>query len=54
VFVAIFFTTSMSLAYLSSHRAERSSVIKAPTMQIKDSKSAEKPVVPPTGKDVPQ
>lgn len=53
VFVAIFFTTSMSLAYLSSHRADHSSVIKAPVVQSKDGATADKPVTP-VGKEVPQ
>ncbi|HSH71524.1 MAG TPA: preprotein translocase subunit SecG [Methylophilaceae bacterium] len=53
VFVAIFFTTSMSLAYLSSHRADHSSVIKSVT-QTNSAKDAAKPVAPSTAKDVPQ
>jgi preprotein translocase subunit SecG len=60
VCVAIFFTTSMALAYLSSHRSEHLSVIKSvPVTQTNDAKSTEKPVVTPTtqpstSKDVPQ
>jgi len=53
VFVAIFFTTSMSLAYLSSHRADHASVIKSVTTQS-NTKDAAKPVAPSTAKDVPQ
>jgi len=55
IFVAIFFITSLSLAYLSSHRAEHSSVIKAVTpTQTNDVKDAAKQVAPSTAKDVPQ
>lgn len=54
VFVAIFFTTSMALAYLSSHRADHSSVIKVPATQSNDATGAAKPVAPAPAKDVPQ
>jgi preprotein translocase subunit SecG len=33
--VAIFFTTSLTLAYLSSHRASNGSVVKAATQAVK-------------------
>ncbi|MEZ0288135.1 MAG: preprotein translocase subunit SecG [Methylophilus sp.] len=60
IFVAIFFTTSLTLAYLSSHRGEQSSVISlqkkaaqnaAPAVQTQDET---KPAEPSTAKDVPQ
>jgi preprotein translocase subunit SecG len=60
IFVAIFFTTSMTLAYLSSHRGEHSSVISlqkkaaqtsAPAVKPQD---VPKPAEPSTAKDVPQ
>jgi len=53
IFVAVFFTTSMSLAYLSSHRADSTSVIKSVTTQS-NAKDAAKPMAPSTAKDVPQ
>ncbi len=61
--VAVFFTTSLTLAYLSGHRAEHTSIIKTgvPTTSVPatDTKDIEKPAVPATttpstGKDVPQ
>lgn len=60
--VAVFFTTSLTLAYLSGHRAEHTSVIKfnAPTTQAapapaKDAApAANLPAAPSSPKDVPQ
>jgi len=60
IFVAIFFITSMSLAYLSSHRTGASSVIKLQTKsattstQAADKSIPAKPLEPSTSKDVPQ
>lgn len=60
--VAVFFTTSLTLAYLSGHRAEHTSVIKlnAPTTQAapapaKDvAPTTNLPAAPASAKDVPQ
>jgi len=60
IFVAIFFVTSLTLAYLSSHRVGRSSVINLPTKSVttttqdKDNKGAAKSEAPSSAKDVPQ
>lgn len=59
IFVAIFFATSMTLAYLSSHRAEQSSVVsmqkKTVTTTTQDApKPAAKPVDSTSAKDVPK
>ncbi len=59
IFVAIFFVTSLTLAYLSSHRAEKTSVINlqtnsVTTTQEKSDKVAEQPAAPATAKEVPQ
>ena len=69
VFVAIFFATSMTLAYLSSHRSEHTSVIKHSSVldlqkksvitPAQDKPSAALPATPlpgapSTAKDVPQ
>ena len=69
IFVAIFFTTSLTLAYMASHRSEGSSVIKLQTetdttssqgsskdsLKPADTKPADdKLAVPSTAKDVPQ
>ena len=62
VFVAVFFTTSLTLAYLSSHRAGHSSVIELQKkMAVMPGKTQEtsKPAqpstaTPSTAKDVPQ
>jgi preprotein translocase subunit SecG len=60
-FVAVFFATSLTLAYMSSHRSEGSSVVKqhAPTSQSSTQQSLQpaetQPTdVPSTAKDVPQ
>jgi preprotein translocase subunit SecG len=69
VFVAIFFVTSLTLAYMSSHRADHSSVIKrsgmldlqkkpvvAPSPAKPDAAKPAAPAssAPSTAKDVPQ
>ncbi|HEY8118119.1 MAG TPA: preprotein translocase subunit SecG [Methylophilaceae bacterium] len=59
IFVAIFFATSMTLAYLSSHRAEQSSVISLQKKSVttptqNTSKPADKPVDSSSAKDVPK
>lgn len=60
IFVAIFFATSMALAYLSSHRAEQSSVVSMQKKTVTTStqnapKSAAKPAADSTSaKDVPK
>ncbi len=69
IFVAIFFTTSLTLAYMASHRSEGGSVIKLQTettttssqgsssdsLKPADTKPADdKLAVPSTAKDVPQ
>ncbi len=69
IFVAIFFVTSLTLAYMASHRSEGESVIKLQTnaATTSDKSSAQdslkpadaeptgdKPAAPSTAKDVPQ
>jgi preprotein translocase subunit SecG len=69
IFVAIFFTTSLTLGYMASHRIEGTSVIKLQTkvdttptqsdtkdpLKPADTKPMdEKPLAPSTAKDVPQ
>ncbi|HWU33816.1 MAG TPA: preprotein translocase subunit SecG [Methylovorus sp.] len=59
VFVAIFFATSLTLAYMSSHRTQGSSVVKLPTNSVvapgKANESAPaKPAESSPAKDVPQ
>ena len=69
IFVAIFFATSLTLAYMASHRGEDASVIKlqskaATTSSQSSSKDSlkpadtrpvdDKPAAPSTAKDVPQ
>jgi len=70
IFVAIFFATSMTLAYMSSHRSERSSVIssqqkkaaQSSTQDVQPQAGAQPaakpadsaPAGPSTAKDVPQ
>ena len=56
--VAVFFVTSLTLAYLASHRVGSGSVIKAPekTLEVKPSAEAKLLETPPssgTAKDVP-
>ena len=53
--VAVFFTTSLTLAYLSSHSAERQSVINAESVKKAQEKAptVETPIVPES-KQVPQ
>jgi len=58
IFVAIFFATSMTLAYLSSHRSEHSSVISTQKKSVttptqNTSKPADKPADSSSAKDVP-
>jgi preprotein translocase subunit SecG len=50
--VAVFFTTSISLAYIGSHRSDRVSVVKTVTKE-QAAKKAAMPVVP-ASKEVPQ
>ena len=56
--VAVFFATSLTLAYISSHRADNSSVLKIQgsknTSQVVESKPAETTAEDKTSKDVPQ
>ena len=53
MFVAVFFATSLTLAYMSGHRADNSSIVKS-TMKSETSKPiAVKPAVPES-KPVPQ
>jgi preprotein translocase subunit SecG len=53
--VAVFFTTSLTLAYMSGHRADRVSVVKSITTEQAASKSAVPAAVPaPANKEVPQ
>ena len=54
--VAVFFATSLTLAYMGGHRADRQSVVKAMTTQQAADKAAAKPVAPaaPASKEVPQ
>lgn len=59
IFVAIFFATSMTLAYLSSHRTEHSSVISTQKKTVTTStqnasKPADKPADSSSAKDVPK
>ena len=62
IFVAIFFSTSMTLAYIASHRGEQSSVINLQQKAVSPSTEAgktqkpadAKPAEPSTAKDVPQ
>jgi preprotein translocase subunit SecG len=50
--VAVFFTTSLTLAYMSGHRADRVSVVKT----ITNEQAAKKAAAPaaPASKEVPQ
>jgi len=50
--VAVFFTTSLTLAYMSGHRSDRVSVVKTITKE-QAAKKAAMPVVP-ASKEVPQ
>ena len=53
--VAVFFTTSLTLAYMSGHRADRVSVVKSITTEQAAPKSAAPAAVPaPANKEVPQ
>ena len=62
IFVAVFFTTSLTLAYISSHRTGHSSVMEGqkkmavmPSKTQETSKPAQpSPAAPSTAKDVPQ
>ena len=60
IFVAIFFVTSLTLTYLSSHRSHGSSVVKLPNNSVVapqksgESKTPAKPAEPSSAKDVPQ
>jgi len=53
--VAVFFTTSLLLTYLGSHRADRVSVVKAVAAEQAAQKPAAAPAVPVSqNKEVPQ
>lgn len=52
VLVALFFVTSLSLAYLSAHKSKSSSVIKIPQKTMPLPKLADKPAAPT--KEIPQ
>lgn len=59
IFVAIFFATSLTLAYFSSHRGEQSSIINLQNTAVPaDTGSVTQPVetmpAEPSAKDVPQ
>lgn len=64
IFVTIFFATSLTLAYFSSHRSEQSSIIRLPDAAAPastqngastgDVKPAEPAPAEPSAKDVPQ
>ena len=59
LFVAIFFVTSLTLTYLSSHRSRGSSVVKLPNNSVVAPQKAganapAKPAEPSSAKDVPQ
>lgn len=55
IFVAIFFTTSLTLTYWGGHRSDRVSVVKAVAAQQAAQKPAAAPAVPaPASKEVPQ
>ena len=51
--VAVFFTTSLTLAYMSGHRADRVSVVKAISTEQAAQKPAAAPAAP-ASKEVPQ
>lgn len=55
MFVAVFFATSLTLAYMSGHRADNASVVKA-TLQSQTAEPAAVPAQPaaPESKKVPQ
>ena len=53
--VAVFFTTSLTLAYMSGHRADRVSVVKTITTEQATQKAVTPLVAPaPASKEVPQ
>ena len=53
--VVIFFSTSLTLAYMSGHRSDRVSVVKTITTEQAAQKSAKPAAVPaPASKEVPQ
>ncbi|MEI7917091.1 MAG: preprotein translocase subunit SecG [Methylophilaceae bacterium] len=53
--VAVFFTTSLTLAYMSGHRADRVSVVKTIATEQAAQKPAAAPATPaPASKEVPQ
>jgi preprotein translocase subunit SecG len=57
VLVAVFFTTSLTLAYISGHRSKGSSVVKLPvqTQQAPAGNAAPVPAVPPSkAQEVPK
>ena len=52
--VAVFFTTSLTLAYMSGHRADRVSVVKAIAAEQAVPKAATPAAAVPVSKEVPQ
>ena len=53
--VVIFFSTSLTLAYMSGHRSDRVSVVKTITTEQAAQKSAKPAAAPaPASKEVPQ
>ena len=53
--VAVFFTTSLTLAYMSGHRADRVSVVKSIATEQVDQKAAVPAATPaPASEEVPQ
>ncbi|SNR96059.1 protein translocase subunit secG [Methylobacillus rhizosphaerae] len=54
VCVAIFFVTSMSLAYLTSHRSEQGSVVQKSVVKSAPVSNTPKADEPASAKDVPQ
>ena len=52
--VAIFFSTSLTLAYMSGHRADHVSVVKTITTEQANKPAAQPAVPAPASKEVPQ
>ncbi|WP_025872250.1 preprotein translocase subunit SecG [Methylobacillus glycogenes] len=53
VFVAIFFVTSLSLAYLTSHRGQQGSVVQNSVVKSVPASETPKPAESSSAKDVP-
>jgi hypothetical protein len=51
--VTVFFITSLTLGYLTSHRGKQSGVIQM-QQKVEQSTGAAKPIEPTKAKDVPQ